>query len=491
MAGPLTIEQIAAEWWRCSNGYEGFIYWCRNYVYVEDKETHKAIKFDLWPCQEKVARDLVMGKWLWILKARRLGLTWLLVAFCLWLVTFFSNRQCVVLNQDKEYAKDFLDRVRFIQDELPEWMQVARVNSNGKSSDNKTKIEFNRNGHGCVIRSVACTLRAIRSLAADVVIFDEAAYQKYLKNARLAAQPAVETGNGQIIGITTSDGPRGDFYETWGQATSGKNRYVPVFLHWKEHPKRDDTWYAKEAAENENDPLYMKREYPATPEEAFESAEGRVYPLFASYGEPGKKFLVNLDTQPSWKKHRAIDWGGVDPFVCLWGCVVPGDGASLTVDPACANLTRELLAYSRDDNGDPADEHNHACDALRYMVTSNDIRGHLHIYREMYIVNSAAKGFTVADLGNRIIEESTGETFTKTIADRSRPDSILLMNQIGLRTEGHLPLKALGGRRAGEIEQGIFRVNALVVATAKGDTASGLPERKVVASDFTKGRGFF
>ncbi len=485
----------ADEYSRCRNGYEGFIYWCETYALVEDKDSQRAIPFKLWACQKKVAKLLVNHKWIWALKARRLGLTWLMVAYAVWLITFFPNRQIVVMNQDVTYAKDFLDRFRFVQDQLPEAMQLARVNAKGKSSDNKQRIDFNRHGHGCLIRSVACTKRAIRSIAADLVIFDEAAYMELLNTARLAAQPAVETGKGQIVGITTSSGPQGDFYDTWDRAVSGKNKYTPVFLHWKEHPKRNDAWYKNEQAENESDPLYMKREYPSTPEEAFESAQGRVYPLFTAHGENASRFIRRVDILPNTlKRYRAIDFGGVDPFVTLWGAVIPGDGHALTVDPDCTNLIRELLAYSRDKNGDPADESNHANDALRYMVVTpgnNGLVGHLHIYRELYIANSAAKGLSLPDLAQRIKSMSTGENYDLTIADRSRPDSITLLNQMDIRTIPQKQLQSMGGRRSGEIEQGIIRVNSLIVGTAKGINAVPITAQKIAALDSLKNASMF
>lgn len=471
-------ELVKAELEHCC---DDFVYFCEQYVWVEDKESQQPIRLTLYECQKRVARQLVAGDWLWVLKARRLGLTWLLAAYAVWLITCKLNRSVCVLNQSKEYAQDFLDRVRFILDKLPAEL------SHERGIDSKTRLQLLSSGGE--VRSLACTKRAIRSLAADLVIFDEGAYMDLLKTARMAAQPAVETSNGQIVGISTSSGPAGDFYEVWEYASAGKSRFKPVFLHWKEHPKRDAAWYERTRVENASDPLYMKREYPATPEEAFESATGRVYPLFVR----SDKFIKAIAVHADWKRYRAIDFGGVDPFVCLWGAVVPGDGSGLTVSPDCPNLIRELLAYSYDEKGAPLDENNHACDALRYMVITpglNGIVGHLHIYREMYVPNSSALGLSLPDLARRIMDEShemrTQHTYHMgpiaisepvkyelTVADRSRPDSITLLNQMGIRPCGGQ--KHLQGGRGGEIEQGIARVNALICGSAKGAVATQIP----------------
>ena len=489
--------------------YQSFTHFCEQHVYVEDKNSHAAVKFKLWPCQQRVADLLVSGEWLEILKARRLGLTWLLCAYAVWLITVRYGRQIVVVNQDKEYAQDFLERVRFIHDRLPPYLRATRT------LDNKSRIDFNRvtetsrqdggaTTHGCVIRSVACTKRAIRSLAADLIVFDEAAYMPLLKTARLAAQPAVETGGGQIVLISTSNGPSGDFHELWmsaanraapkGKGTSPKRQFTPVFLHWSEHPARSETWYAAENDANKSDPLYMKREYPASPEEAFESADGRIYPLFSAFGDSGSCFIRSMDGKDcpfdrlrdnkdnngifpsSGMRYRSIDFGGVDPFVCLWGMVIPGDGPALTIEPCCTQLIRELLAYSYDQAGRPGAENNHTSDALRYMIITpglNGINGHLHIYRELYLAKSAAKGLSLPDLARQIVELSGAEVFEQTIAARSRPDSIGLLCQMGIPS---VPQRVLSGGSGSEIVQGITRVNALIVGAAKGALSNPVPE---------------
>jgi hypothetical protein len=445
-----------------------FTDWCEAYARVEDKRSHRAIPFRLYECQKRVAWQLEAKHWLWILKARRLGLTWLLAAYAVYLMTEKENQTIVVLNQTREYAQDFLERMRLILDHLPDDKRPER------KVDNKAQLTFKNGGS---VRSVACTRRAIRSLSADLVIFDEAAYMDLLKDARKAAQPAVELGDGQVVAISTSGGPGGEFHDVWHQAASGKNRYRSVFLSWKELPQRDDGWYAREARENEADPLYMKREYPASAEEAFESAEGRVFPLFVR----GDKFIHERTINSRWQKYRAIDFGGVDPFVCLWGAVIPGDGPSLTVDPACDNLIRELLGYSYDVSGSPADKNNHACDALRYMISSPPITGHLHIYRELFIPNSAAKGWTLTELAAEIDRLSGDEEFKNTYADAARPDLIATLKKRQMKIEKY---RSLSGNLIGEIIQGIVYVNELVVGTAKNvppgpapvRTTTGLPD---------------
>src|SRR5258708_31346272 len=89
-----------------------FDYFCWRHVFVEDANTRASALFKFWPCQRQAAKMLVAGEWLCILKPRRIGMTWLLAAYAVWKVTFFKRKTVVIVNQDKVYAADFLDRCR-------------------------------------------------------------------------------------------------------------------------------------------------------------------------------------------------------------------------------------------------------------------------------------------------------------------------------------------------------------------------------------------
>lgn len=440
---------------RCANGLAGFLYWAAEYCQIEDKETHKPVPFNLWVSQREVIEKIFNGDWLWILKARRVGFTWLLAAYALWLVTFHAQRTIIVLNQDDDYAKDFLDKCRFILDRMPVWMRRT------PTRDNTKRLEFNRDGHGSWIRAFAPTKGAARSLAADLVIIDEGAYVPYLQIILNATEPTLETSKGQLISLTTSEGPMGAWAKKFKRAWRGLAKFKALFYGWESHPGRDQAWYEAEAKLHDDDPLYMKRQYPRNPDEAFEAAEGRIYSLFSD----SPKFVQRLAVAPEWKRYRGIDFGGTDPFVCLWVAIVPGDPDGFSVDPACIHTIEELGLYSYGEDGNPRDENNHCMDALRYLATAFSLRGHVHIYREFYLADSASRGLTTEDLGRRIAEFSRGEKIVRSVADRSRPDSINSLCTVGVPC---LPSPTLRGRgKLSELEQGFGKVRVLIKGTTR------------------------
>ncbi len=219
----------------------------------------------------------------------------------------------------------------------------------------------------------------------------------------------------------------------------------------------------------------MRHEYPATEEEAWESAAGRCFAFFShsihvrTLEELGYEKML-----PDWLFFRGIDWGGVDPFVCLFSVLIPGE-PGFSIDPSCVNTIRECKAWSYDEKTrKPKDKDNHAPDAIRYIVTTahlNEIEdgrgvdgrnGHLHIFREIYIVHSAAQGFDIVDLAHLSLHQSENYDYELSVADRSRPDSILAFTRQGLSTQAAVRL--LNSDKRSEIEQGIDRVNLMMCA---------------------------
>lgn len=475
---------VEAEIRRCADGYDGFIYWCRTYVRIVDKRSRRLIPFELFALQSSVARDLFDGLWLWILKARQLGLTWLIAAYCLWMATFRPGFQALVLNQSLPYAVDFLDRVKLMYSQLPSFLRSKLAKSNDRM------IRFGT-GDMSEIRALAGSKKSARSMTADLLVADEAAYIEYLDMALAAATPALEIAGGQIVGLSTSDGPTGAFYETFEAARVnpddrgvGANGFKPIFFSWRERPGRDEAWYARESARFAHlGPHHVKHEYPDTPDEAWEYAEGKVYAQFENDRHVGR-----IEIPDSADRYRAIDWGASNsPHVCLWLAHIPGPPGFL-IHPDCRELIREMHAYRWEEGtGRARKEDDHGPDALRYACVTFDLTGTVYVYRERYVYGGAGLGMT--DLHDiRAIHEMTGwelgpdqytwqpsrggsaERIQATVADRSQPKSIALYCQHGIPCVGNrAPRKprgtdAIGNPRQYEIVAGIKHVAMLIDA---------------------------
>lgn len=311
-----------------------------------------------------------------------------------------------------------------------------------------------------------------------------------------------------IVYESTGQGPAGAFYRMCMQADreqSNKLLFIPWFadtryrlpvspgfepdedeqllqrqhgldleqLAWRRTTLADPTDFAGRTVD-------FHREFPSTLRECFEAAEGRVHPAFSREVHI-HDFHLELDKALG--TYRAIDWGWRDPFVCLWLVHYPGP-PEISVDPSCVRLIDELFAYRRDvKSHEPLHESSHGPDALRYAVTTFELRCHVHIYREMYAGKLGGSGETPLTLCEDIHRISgwqevapnvwevgeAGEKFTATVADRQRPDSIDLYSLHGLPCIGQVNLSTRKDGRGPDMkfekEQGIDRVNELLVAT--------------------------
>lgn len=481
-------------------GALGFQRFCERHVRINETVTlptgekkSRDIALDMFEAQLTVTPDLCKGTWLVLLKGRQLGLTWLVVAFVAWLITYRKNLVVVVVNQQLEYAEEFISRVCYVLDRLPVWMQKEPTTRNKKS------LEWAKDGQRIKIRAIVGGEKAGRSLNVDLAILDEASRIPDLAKTMQALQPCVESVNGQIVALSSSAGPQGYFYESWkgafgddGEAIradgKGPNGFKPIFLHWSQRRGRDAAWYAREAERlNAISPVALKQEHPETPQEAWEYASGRIYPLFRRETCVGEIARLPLNAL----RYRAIDWGSAEsPFVCLWIAHVPGRSGFL-VSNKCPNTIREFFAYRWDDeiaqdkDQKPLKRDDHTCDAVRYAVTSFNLTGLVWVYREFYEVNSVAKGWNIMneieqlhrlsgweeapeEIRSRWWQGDAGENYEMSVADRSWAKAISTYNVNDFPLRGHKVIsrkqdkKELTDRPLIETLEGIRQVAALI-----------------------------
>ena len=465
-----------------------FVHWCEKWAWIEDKESGRPLKMHLFPCQRLLAEWLQARHWLRILKARRLGVTWLCALYAVWLMVCFKMKTVGFVVHKVRYAQDFIDYCKFVLHRLPDWMRPVPV------TDNRGALEFESQGMKSWIKAVAATVGAADSIAADVFIVDQAPQIEdgkpgLLKTILRSVSPTVETARGNVIQIGTSIGPTGYFHEAW-EATDrdpSNSRYRNVFWSWRERPGRDDDWYEQETEENKSDPLHMPRNYPETPDEAFSIAEGRVYPTFRKsrhvlrFGLGAMPFKDDDPMLPGepvidseWPCWRGVDWGGRDPHVCLWTTMIPNLGPGLSIDPSCKNLIREMMSYRyRPDSGVIEDRDDHGPDCLRYLITTFSLHNHVHIYRELYIFNPADNEIAVPHFADQIVALTGENEYVRmTVCDRYRASDIVGLRQHMEKVTGRrqrcVPHTAPLGEKSRSLpekEQGIDRVNTLIIGT--------------------------
>mgnify|MGYP001420694675 CR=1 FL=1 len=209
------------------------------------------------------------------------------------------------------------------------------------------------------------------------------------------------------------------------------------------------------------DTVLFNQEFPHSPESAFAVRRGKIFPFLTRSKHEWNTNVSELKAA-GYELYRGIDFGGNDPFVCI-GIAHKAGMPRFTVDiDACPDAWKELLAYARDDKGKPKDRNTHVVDSLRYVAMTFDLTGHLHIYRLLYVPQHAHRGKSLVDLAGDINQLFAGDDILATVCDRSRPDSIVLLNQLGIPCCSNREPRTI---RIGEIEDGISKLQALMLAT--------------------------
>lgn len=238
-------------------------YWIENYALIYNATDRAWVRFALWPAQSETLQTIVDNRMLIVLKARQLGLSWLVLCYVLWSMLFHPAATVLIFSKRDEEAIELLNvRLKGVYQRLPAWMQCRRVELDAKHdwvlSNGSSAKAFPTTGG--------------RSYTGSIVLVDEADFVEDLDGLLNAVKPTVDAG-GQLIMISTVDKskPESAFKRIYRAGKRRATEWVHVFLGWFTRPGRDDAWYAAQKADvlertTALDDLHQ--EYPATDTEA-------------------------------------------------------------------------------------------------------------------------------------------------------------------------------------------------------------------------------
>lgn len=259
---PAETELIPdVEWLVCQTERTYFV---NQYCYIKEPQASgdlTTLPFKLWPSQFRLMLTLGSQRLVLILKARQLGISWCVCAYVLHKAFFEKGRMTLLLSKGQLEANDLLDRIRFMYQNLPDWMRRIGPSI---TKDNTTEIIFS---NGSRILSLPAAKDSGRSLTASVVVLDEAAFLQFADDIYTGLKPTID-GGGQMIILSTANGIGNLFHQLWVKAQSKLNNYVAVFLPWWARPGRDQAWYDRTLSDSTN-PKLVRQEYPRTADEAF------------------------------------------------------------------------------------------------------------------------------------------------------------------------------------------------------------------------------
>jgi hypothetical protein len=278
-----------------------FLYFVLNFCWIENKtesgERLGESKFNLWPMQRPLCAMFVKFRLFALLKARQLGITWLVAAYALWRCITKRGFLVVIISAKQEWASEVMDRIKFIHNRLPRYLQ--RELSRESQEHMRLVWEWDEEGKNPIvysdIKSLTTKPEGAQSKTPDLLILDETARSQYASEIYGASKPGIDKAGGQII-IISNPHKRGPGW-AWTRricsaAYKGTSNIKFLFLPWWACPER---LTPEEAAKLEADlsfvPSHFKKlqeregvdvediseNYPDTPEEALATASGSYF----------------------------------------------------------------------------------------------------------------------------------------------------------------------------------------------------------------------
>lgn len=307
----MTVEEIRlSEIDYCKNNID---YYVETYCHIEDKDADELIQpFNLWEGQRKALLSMIENRLNVVLKARQLGITWLVLAISSWVLICSTGRLVVALSRTEEEAKELVRRLGVILRYMPELIAEYNNVPTGwtgpvfQAYSLTLEIAF-PNGPQSVFKAFASAPGASRSFTADLLVLDEWAFQQSAREIWTSGYPTINRPNGgRVIGLSTID--RGTLFEEI--FTDDGNDFNKIFLPWDTDPRRDAEWYAR-TKRNLGDKTMQ--EYPASIEEALTIPGGAFFPEVAAHLhlQPPAAHLESV------RRYVCIDYG-LDMFSAHW-----------------------------------------------------------------------------------------------------------------------------------------------------------------------------
>jgi hypothetical protein len=302
------------EWRKCSRSCAYFL---NEYGWIYNATVRDWIRFDLWPAQVEMLGRLLAARQCLVLKARQLGLTWLVLGYALWLLIYRPAATVLLFSLRDGEAVELLKRLKGMYGRLPVWSRCR-----GVTFDSAHEWVLS---NGSVARAFPTT--GGRSYTASLVVVDEADFIPNLGDFLNAVKPTVDAG-GQLVMISTVDKgePLSTFKSLVRDGLVGRNEYETVFLPWSARPDRTAEWYERIAADmrsqagGSDDDLFQ--EYPGSVDEALAPRQQDKRFPFAWIS------AVSVDIEP------VTD--GVPALAGLRVYVAPEPGRSYVVGADCA-----------------------------------------------------------------------------------------------------------------------------------------------------------
>lgn len=191
------------------------------------------VSFKLYDYQKEMIRSFAANRFNIITTARQAGKSTTTCAFILWYIIFHKEKTVALLANKGDTAREILGRIQLAYQHLPLWLQQ------GVTEWNKGSMFLENNSR---VIAAATSSDAIRGYSINMLFIDEAAFIDNWDEFFTSVYPTISSGKeSKIILVSTPNGLN-HFHSIYKNALEERNNYVPMTVHWKDVPRRDEKW---------------------------------------------------------------------------------------------------------------------------------------------------------------------------------------------------------------------------------------------------------
>lgn len=219
----------------CAQDFRHFLRWWK----FKNRESGQVITFEhLWPGQERAAQMMTEHRWLFLLKAGKLGFTELECAYDGWVALYRQpNARVHIFSMNLSSAMELLAMVRFGITHLPHWLSLPIVSAERAGGDTATR--FRLYGGPDDERAVI-SYPAVRNAAIDMTAthshVDELARMQWPYDTWSSVESTVAPG-GSVHLVTRGAGDGNATADIWAKAQTGEIPLYPHFEAWDARPR--------------------------------------------------------------------------------------------------------------------------------------------------------------------------------------------------------------------------------------------------------------
>jgi hypothetical protein len=220
------------------------IYFIREYMWIQHP-TKGRVRFELYDYQVDLINTYHENKYSINMLGRQMGKSTCAAGYLLWYAMFVPDSTILIAAHKYTGSQEIMQRVRFMYENLPDWIKAGAV------SYNKGSIDFD---NGSRIVSATTTENTGRGMSLTLVYLDEFAFvpPRIAKEFWTALSPTLSTG-GKCIITSTPNQDNDQFAQIWNDAIKnideygnptkvGKNGFASIKYIWSDHPDRDESW---------------------------------------------------------------------------------------------------------------------------------------------------------------------------------------------------------------------------------------------------------